>query len=293
MHRRSLANSYFQLLFNQKTIFKETSSDLKNLHDTTYDALSSLENMGLKPSNWGDMLVFLINSKLPLHTRELWEEKIGETDQLPEFETFMKFIETRFRTLEGIEATKSHSQEVNKKDFTHKKTTIHTESTTKKSNSDHTKPNPKCKCCQKESHYLFKCEKFKQLSTDAKVKFVRQNNHCYNCLGFHRVETCTSVSRCQKCNKKHHTMLHLEPRANAPRNVETINEVAQPPTDQGIQSTSDGRFAHQNATMITKTTSSVLFPTAMVNVINRNGYALRFRALVDACPRNIGRQVRY
>lgn len=284
-HRRSLANSYFQLLFNQKTIIKETSSDLKNLHDTTYDALSSLENLGLKTENWGDLLVFLVNSKLPLHTKELWEEKIGENDQLPEFDSFMKFIETRFRTLEGIESTKSQSQEVGARNFMHKKTTLHTESNVKKPNTEQTR-NQKCKCCQKDSHYLFKCEKFKQLNTDAKVKVVKQNNHCYNCLGFHRVETCTSTSRCQKCNKKHHTMLHFETRVNVARNVgnvEAATNVPQSPPERGVPSTSDGRFSHQNTTMIAKTNSAVLFPTALINVINSNGYALRFRALVDAC----------
>lgn len=123
-HKRSLANAYFQELFNQETIAKETSKSLRNLHDTTYDVLSSLQNMGLEPDNWGDVLVFLLTSKLPLHTRELWEEKIGETDELPEFKVFMNFLENRFRTLEGIESTRSKTGEVSKR-FIPQRKTIH------------------------------------------------------------------------------------------------------------------------------------------------------------------------
>lgn len=277
-HRRSLANAYFQELFNQESQFKESSKGLKDLHDTTYDVLSSLKNMGIDSDNWGEVLVFLLSSKLPQHTRVLWEEKIGESDELPRFETFMKFIETRFRTLEGIESTKSRPSEVNKKPAPQRKTTLHTESNIQKNNPQ------KCKSCQKEAHYLFKCDKFKALNTESKVKFVRQNNFCYNCLGFHRVDSCTSSSRCQRCRKKHHTMLHLETKSNAASVAQIPTVIPDlPPSDQSIPSTSDGRFSQQNSTLMTKSNSAVLFPTALVNVVNNNGFALKFRALVDAC----------
>ena len=269
-HKRTLVNSYFQVLFNQNKISKETSADLKQLYDTTYEALSSLDNLGLDTNTWGDILLYLVSTKVPFHTKELWEEKLGGSDDLPEFKDFMKFIETRFRILEGIEASRLNEQSSKKSVL--KKTTLHTE--VQKVSFNDSKP-LKCKCCLEEAHYLYKCEKFKALDPAARIKVVK-NNYCYNCLGFHKTESCISSGRCLKCKGKHHTMLHID--SKAPSKLSST-----PPTlNEGVPSTSDGRFS-QSSTLLSKTTTEVLFPTAQVNAVNDQGFALKFRALVDAC----------
>ena len=38
-------------------------------------------------------------------------------------------------------------------------------------------------------------------------EFVKQRNLCFNCLGRHKVSTCTSKHQCRKCCRKHHTSL--------------------------------------------------------------------------------------
>lgn len=159
------------MLFYQELVEKESASSLKQLYDTTYDALSSLNAMKMKTNDWGDILLFLVHSKLPLATKELWDGHLGKSDELPTFEDFMDFIETRFRTLKGIEATRQFSN-FNSNSYhkstsnLNKKTTLHTINKNSylkngkgQSNFKGVKPKPICDCCKENSHALNFCKK--------------------------------------------------------------------------------------------------------------------------------------
>lgn len=98
--------SYFQVLFCQPVLEKETSSGLKSLYDNTFDFLLALKKLELDTDNWGDIVLYLVHSKLPLKTKELWDEKVCFSDALPKFSKFMDFLEKRFRTLESLEVTR-------------------------------------------------------------------------------------------------------------------------------------------------------------------------------------------
>ena len=68
---------------------------------------------------------------------------------------------------------------------------------------------PKCVCCKKD-HNIYKCQEFKAKLASEKLKFVKANNLCFNCLQAHNVKDCPSNNSCfsKDCSKKHHTSLH-------------------------------------------------------------------------------------
>ena len=55
------------------------------------------------------------------------------------------------------------------------------------------------------------CQIFKHKSVPEKWNFVLAQGMCFNCLkGGHTVKQCPSQYSCQRCGKKHHTLLHLD-----------------------------------------------------------------------------------
>ncbi len=60
-------------------------------------------------------------------------------------------------------------------------------------------------------HPLYACPKFKSLPHDKMWSAVRSNNVCLNCFRpGHMSRNCTSLYRCKRCQKPHHTLLHVE-----------------------------------------------------------------------------------
>ena len=69
--------------------------------------------------------------------------------------------------------------------------------------------NPHVLCVKKTTSY--KCESYKAMTRKEKMRFVKRQNLCFNCLkGAHRAEKCPSKNRCHhpKCAETHHRFLH-------------------------------------------------------------------------------------
>ena len=88
---------------------------------------------------------------------------------------------------------------------------------------------PSCAFC-KGPHIANQCT-----TTDhqRRLDIVKHNNLCFNCLGKHRVSTCSSRHRCRKCHCKHHTSLYTV--ADPPKKEE--NTETPPVTKEGSFST--------------------------------------------------------
>lgn len=64
--------------------------------------------------------------------------------------------------------------------------------------------------CNTGRHLLYVCPKFESISHD-KVSTLKGNDLCMNCLSRgHFVKQCRSLYWCRKCQKPHHTLLHME-----------------------------------------------------------------------------------
>lgn len=286
-HKKTIVYAYFQELFFQSSFEKETASNLKTIYDVSYDSVQALKNLGLATEQWGDILLFLVYSKLPFRTKSLWDER-QTPDKLPVWKEFLDFLESRFRMLEGLEVTVKGSGFNSKSSTSAKKL-----STFQTSNNNESQAfsvsKITCKCCQKGSHALRKCYKFKKLKVQERIKLVKSLNYCSNCFSFsHELPNCTSNYRCENCNDKHNTLLCTKPKKESIS--ESTNSVGNPVNVQNIQSTSDGRFSRVDpSTLATSLVSEsglnecTIFPTALVKVLNRNGQHVVLRAMIDNC----------
>lgn len=299
-HKRTLVNSYFSVLFYQPNIEKETAESLKKLYDTTFDTLLDLKKLELQTDLWGDILLFLIHSKLPLKTKELWDERISRNETLPKFNKFMEFLELRFRTLESLDITRKsqNSFQPNGNKPTVKKVSSF-QTTKESSNFQHTKESSKtinkaagrprrtntvCRVCEKGTHKIRNCDKFLKLNCWDRREAIRTLGYCFNCFSYsHIISECISEGRCSTCGEKHHTLLHLPDRT---QNTGGENPHVKEQEFVNIPSTCDGRFSngHNNAsTLLCESESSVIFPTALVKISSPSGHSIVLRAIIDAC----------
>ncbi|XP_066585601.1 uncharacterized protein [Prorops nasuta] len=61
------------------------------------------------------------------------------------------------------------------------------------------------------NHLLYQCKDYLALNPQARSKFAFSQNLCINCLKpGHSSSNCSSSSRCRRCSKMHHTLLHFD-----------------------------------------------------------------------------------
>lgn len=56
---RVICNHHFRTLFSLTNISKESPTELKRLHDTTFETIRSLKQLGRPTDNWDDLIVFM------------------------------------------------------------------------------------------------------------------------------------------------------------------------------------------------------------------------------------------
>ena len=157
----------------------------------------------------------------------------------------------------------------------------------------------KCVICR-GNHFIYRCQQFIRFNSNTKQDIVRQHKLCNNWLSnTHKLNECLSHRTCSLCNKKHHTLLHIQ---QAPRNLNTCNSYSNKNTnnnrsfstqsahssDPAIENVNDGEFTNSfsqpsSVSMLLQSNQwrTKHLPTAIVKIVNENGKIATLRALID------------
>ncbi|XP_049284669.1 uncharacterized protein LOC125764449 [Anopheles funestus] len=77
-----------------------------------------------------------------------------------------------------------------------------------------------------EPHNLRSCPKFQKGDVKFRREVIARQKLCFNCLNpNHQVKSCHSVFRCNKCNGRHHSLLHDNSPSQVSMNVGSNNEL--------------------------------------------------------------------
>ena len=155
--------------------------------------------------------------KLPVWLQQRWDRIIDMTeeryDSFPSLTEFVDFLRKEARIMlrrgdsQPISSTPNSSTKYSA--GPHPKPAVRTYSTTTTASPT---DSVVCSYCNKKNHSMDKCHSFGLLSQQEKEKIVRERNLCFGCLkADHRSKDCTSRATCQRCGKRHPTVLHLEP----------------------------------------------------------------------------------
>lgn len=269
-HKRFIVDTHLQEFFNQQSIMYEDPTAIKNLIDKSTEIVRSLDVLNLPVEHWDALLVHVVTSKLDKETHKQWELTLNK-DELPTFKALSEFMENRWQSLEMIINSKAqNSLESHQATNQHQSNNNQATNQNKNRQANQTIQNKVnlCVCCNKQGHTTGFCSEFISLSYDSKISFIKSKKLCFNCLRpNHNTTECKNPSKCQQCNKKHHTLIHKSyPQYNSNT------------TEEEQQSRKPNPFV-RSTTVVTN--DCRLLATAIVNVTTVAGKLIPVRALID------------
>ncbi|XP_065354766.1 uncharacterized protein LOC135949205 [Calliphora vicina] len=182
-----IEKQYFDLLFRQKSLKNATYTEFRKFYNNTVEVYNALKVVNASINSWDSILLYHIEDKLDFETIILWrrEKKDNESQT---FSQLLRFLKIRLLELEETQPSPSTRQRP-----------IKAMAATTQS----------CPLCG-DNHLLYNCPQFKALNVNERIKVIRTNKLCFNCLkGDHFSNDCKSGS-CRTCNLRHNTLLHID-----------------------------------------------------------------------------------
>ena len=223
--------------------------------------------MDYEPS--GPFITSVIELKLDVNTMFEWQKHSQATTTMPHYGELLEFINLR---AQASETSVTEPDKKPSKNDTHplkrltpagKPIASFTASTSE--------PTANCILCKVEKHPLHTCSKFKNLTHDKMISTLKANDLCMNCLRpGHFVKQCKSLHRCRRCQKLHHTLLHLDAKVELPA-----------ATASGLPNSPDVSVRPIPSHVASGLTSNSLLMTCRILVVASDGSTAEARALLD------------
>ncbi|XP_055839376.1 uncharacterized protein LOC129907285 [Episyrphus balteatus] len=286
-NKRILINTQLKILFSIPSITIESGSALRKLHRTVRDCLGILSSLSVKTENWDPILVFLVSQKIPENTLFLFEQSLKTETEVPTWQSLEDFLASRYKILESVEEVTQCSR----KKANH---ISNSNSNFKKVNSFHSAEKSFCcKICN-SNHPLRLCKKFSDMDVTSRRKLAQSQKYCYNCLALtHSVYECKSKVSCDKCGKRHHSLLHFTSQKPTPPDTRSYWQPNTSLSTIPIQSTSitqqqpsisSGKDVSSDSStlqsFLVNQKRNILLATALVKITAHNQTFL-LRALID------------
>ena len=240
------------------------------LHDTVQQHLRALKAIDYDPS--GLFITSVLELKLDANTMFEWQKHSHDTTRVPHYQDLLEFLNLRAQASEtSISEQKKPRSEIN----TSKRSTTPGKPITSFTSTTH--PVSSCILCKSERHPLYACSKFKALPHDKMISTLKSNGICMNCLGpGHFVKQCKSLHRCKKCQKPHHSLLHLEERDDS---HSTLDPVSSDPSSNALST--DTLDLPSHATTGLKSDSLLMTCRVLVSSLDSNCPPVEARAILD------------
>lgn len=271
-NKRVLIQNHISGIFEVSNLKNESAEGLRNLCDTVVKHLRALENLGRPVSEWDDLIIYNLASKLDRYSLKEWESfKVSK--EIPTFEDFKDFIRGRADLLETLEQAKGKKRDFSSGSFQNK-------SRYEQKSYVAVNDNSKCVVC-KEKHELSGCKRFLGFSVASRVGVIKRNKLCMCCFSGRHFSPMCQAAKCSKCGLGHHTLLHYI------RDSESNN------SNKGTPSTQEGEQQNTTVSNSTVTLSSrhgkggtipgqVLLSTAVIKVCDVHGQEQECRVLLDS-----------
>lgn len=252
-NKRLIAESQLMKCINTKKAQNDDPNKFRNVQNRITETIQTLKNV---PHIWEITLIQIEISKFDEHTKEKWHEYLGDERDYITTDRFEKFLQTRQAILDQTAKLKQETP---------------TQSTQK--------PQRKyiCNYCKKE-HSIYDCKEFVRLTVENRIQFIRKEKLCERCMGrTHPTNDCIAKNVCKTCQKRHHSLLHLEK-----KQVHLINGT-EDNTEEPEHGLDEDSTEVENIFKSFNIMSSkdVLLPTARIAVYNKTGFKLYLKALID------------
>ena len=213
---RLIHQSHVREIIEAPALKDGNGKELRRLHDTVQQHLRALKAMHYEPS--GPFVTSFLEMKLDQDTAFEWQKHSQSKTDVPHYQELLDFLNLRAQASETSVSDKKKKDAPPLKGSNRQFTFFSTD--------DDGTPGKSCVLCQTNKHPLYTCAKFKSLPHDRMLSTLREHNLCMNCLRpGHFVKQCKSQHRCRRCQRAHHTLLHVEsPPAPTPPTPPSTNE---------------------------------------------------------------------
>ena len=263
---RLLHQTHVRAIVDAPSLKDGSGKELRRLHDTANQHLRALKAMDCEPS--GQFITSLLELKLDPTTMFEWQKYSQGSTGIPHFSTLLEFLNLRAQASESSvpELVKKHRSEA----LTPKRT-FHARPVTSMTAA----VDDYCFVCNTGKHPLYGCPKFRSLPHDRMMSLLKSNGLCLNCLKpGHFLKECTSTHRCRKCQKPHHTLLHVEAPIERREKSDVLSTT--------VPLSSGANPVHSHVAQTGSKTRQFLLMTCRVLVMSPDGFTTQARALLDS-----------
>ncbi|XP_011171556.3 uncharacterized protein LOC105204198 [Solenopsis invicta] len=261
-NKRRLIEIHASALCNLPSVNRESACELSELRDKANRAIASLKRLNRSSDEiLSDILSHHVTQKLDPATRKAWRLK-GDDAIIPTYEDLDRFLAHRVRALEELTPLGSA------------KSSRSVKSSSAMVATASISPCPLCK----SAHFLNKCPQFVQKSPSQRLEIAKQHQRCVNCFSAkHAVSACPSRFSCRHCQKRHHSMLHLDSASSATATV-SASDSETPASNNSDKSPKTVALCAISANLARP---PVVLATARVFVGPLAGRQVAARALID------------
>lgn len=186
---------------------------LQIISNVTQEVSRQLSALGLPAEHYDLMFIHTVQGKLDQKTSMDWDTKRGGNTQ-PTLNEFTDFLDARAKALSNAyqleHGHETHKSKERKRPFDgqrnqsdnkrHKPNTSSAKHTTVKNEKQG------CATCSEE-HATRKCEKFLKLSLTKRKDKAKEAGLCFNCLSRGHSSKDCKAGNCNRCDKKHNSLL--------------------------------------------------------------------------------------
>ncbi|GFY15484.1 integrase catalytic domain-containing protein [Trichonephila clavipes] len=248
-NKRLLTETHINAILEIEKLTSESARDIRTMTDILSKNIRALKLLGFERNNLSDLILLnIILKKIDRETRKQFEQSI-DSNQIPELDTFIMFLEKRSQTIDSINRSAPITHKPKQVPFHKGKIFLNSNDS---SNS--------CAIC-KLPHLTYKCSAYQNMKVSDRFNQIKRLNLCINCLKeHHKIKDCKSKNSCSVCKKRHHTSLHIFEAIPLPLSTTLANELTPLPDMQG-STTPDHSYTFSNCVGEKK---NILLPTAMV-----------------------------
>ncbi|GFV32498.1 DUF1758 domain-containing protein [Trichonephila clavipes] len=233
-NKRLLTETHINAILEIEKLTSESARDIRTMTDILSKNIRALKLLGFERNNLSDFILLnIILKKIDRETRKQFEQSI-DSNQIPELDTFIMFLEKRSQTIDSINRSAPITHKPKQVSFHKGKIFLNLNDS---SNS--------CAIC-KLPHLIYKCSTYQNMKVSDRFNQIKRLNLCINCLKeHHKIKDCKSKNSCSVCKKRHHTSLHIFEAIPLPLSTTLANELTPLPDMQG-STTPDHSYTFSN-----------------------------------------------
>lgn len=165
-----------QALISFPGLTKELHSALRQLLDAVQQHIRTLKRLGQPTDSWDSLFIHLFTPKLDGNTRKEWESERADKQELPSMKDFVTFLEPRCSFLEALSRTGALSVTKGMQNCSKQQSSKHSNQMQVHVSTE----NSTCPICQ-NTHKIFGCLIFCNMSVQVCMEKVKDSKLCYNC----------------------------------------------------------------------------------------------------------------